>query len=378
MKVGSLVTGAAVVAALAAGWLVRVAVGEGSRPAPAAPEVATATAPVTRGDVTEWVQVAGTLDYDATRQVVNQLPSGVLTAVAGPGRTLRRGARLFAVAGTPALLLYGTTPAYRDFSAGMRDGADVLALERNLVAMGMDPDRAITVDRHFTRATGAAIRRWRAARGLPASQRGTIRLGEVVFLPGPARVGEATAAVGASVAPGAPILSVTSTRRVVTAQLTADRRHLVDVGDTVRVTLPGGGDPVAGTVTRIGRVASAEPAASGPPTPPGQAGQPTVAATVGLRVPAAARDLDQAPAQVAIVAARHTDVLLVPVTALLAKAGAGYQVRVVDGGAARLVDVRPGLYDDAAGTVEVEGAPSGTGPEGPGLREGMAVEVPAT
>jgi hypothetical protein len=59
----------------------------------------------------------------------------------------------------------------------------------------------------------------------------------------------------------------------------------------------------------------------------------------------------------------------VPVTALLAKPGGGYQVRVRAGGGGQLVDVRPGLYDDATGEVEVGGA---------GLTEGMTVEVPAT
>src|SRR5262245_36612360 len=172
MKIRTVAAGAVVAAALAAACLARVVTGAAPRAAaPAAPAVATATAPVTRGDVTEWVQVAGTLDYDGTLPVVNQLPAGVVTALASPGRTLRRGARLFAVAGTPALLLYGTTPAYRAFTQGMSDGADVLALERNLVALGMDPRRAITVDRDFTPATSAAIRRWQAARGVPAAQR---------------------------------------------------------------------------------------------------------------------------------------------------------------------------------------------------------------
>jgi len=42
----------------------------------------------------------------------------------------------------------------------MTDGPDVGALERNLVALGADPSRAMTVDRHFTWATASAIERW--------------------------------------------------------------------------------------------------------------------------------------------------------------------------------------------------------------------------
>jgi hypothetical protein len=60
---------------------------------------------------------------------------------------------------------------------------------------------------------------------------------------------------------------------------------------------------------------------------------------------------------------------MVPVTALLAAADGGYQVRVVRANGVRTaVGVEPGLFDDAAGTVEVTG----------GVQEGMKVEVPAS
>jgi peptidoglycan hydrolase-like protein with peptidoglycan-binding domain len=357
----ALLAGAAVTAVAAGVWYAAAA--SPRAVAPAAPAVATATAPVTRGDVTQRLTVSGTLGYDGTYPVLDQLPAGILTAVAGPGAVVRRGGTLFAVSGIPALLLYGRTPAYRDFSPGMSDGPDVLELERNLVALGMGAQGAITVDDHFSRATSAAIRRWQAARGLPAAQRsGTLPLGQVVFLPGPVRVGQASASVGARVGPGAPVLSGTSTTQVVTAQVTTDQRQLVHVGDRVRVSLPSG-DPVAGRVIRIGRVATNPSNAT-----PGSSPTPTVPVTVALRPPPGAAGLDQAPVQVAITVAQRRRVLMVPVTALLAESGGGYQVRVVGPGGPRLVAVRPGLYDDGAGTVEVVGA---------GLREGMSVEVPA-
>ena len=63
-------------------------------------------------------------------------------------------------------LLYGRLPAWRPLSVGVDDGPDVRQLERNLVALGHDPDRDITVDDHFTRATRAAVRRWQEAAGL--------------------------------------------------------------------------------------------------------------------------------------------------------------------------------------------------------------------
>jgi peptidoglycan hydrolase-like protein with peptidoglycan-binding domain len=352
--------GAGVVAIGAAAWL---AVNSSSHPAaPAGPALSTTTAPVTRGDAGDRVEVAGSLGYDGAYQVRNQLPSGILIAVAGPGAVVSRGGQLFAVSGTSARLLYGTEPAYRDFATGMTDGPDVRELEQNLTALGYHPG---TVDNHFSAATAAAIRRWQAARGLPAAQRtGRLRLGEVVFLPSAVRVGQDATGPGGSVGPGAPVLSGTSTTQVVTAPVTADQRYLVHVGDQVQVTLPTGA-PVPGTILRIGRVATTPEGGDGP----GGNNPATVPVTISLSLPPDAGDLDQAPVQVSITVEVHHGVLLVPVTALLAKPGGGYQVRVFTGDVGQLVDARPGLYDDATGQVEVSGA---------GLAEGMTVEVPAT
>jgi peptidoglycan hydrolase-like protein with peptidoglycan-binding domain len=353
--------------ALAAG--VGVAIWYAGRPAPqaATPTVQTTTATVARGDVTERVQLSGTLAFDGSWTVVNQLPPGVLTAAPAPGTVIVRGADLFAVAGTPAVLLYGATPAYRDFQAGMSDGADVRQLEQNLVPLGFDPHHSVTVDRHFSAATATAIRRWQAARGVPAADRtGTIPLGQVVFLPGAMRVNEVPTAVGGILGPGAPALTGTSTARVVTAQVTTDQQRLVHVKDQVQVTFPGGGGVVSGRVTRIGRVASAAAASGGGQQQP--AGPATIPVTIGVRPPSASAGLDQAPVQVAITTQRHQGVLLLPVTALLARPGGGYQVAVLDGDARRMVEVSPGLFDDSAATVEVSGS---------GLAEGDVVEVPS-
>ena len=90
--------------------------------------------------------------------------------------------------------------------------------------------------------------------------------------------------------------------------------------------------------------------------------------TVRLANPRAAGGLDQAPVQVAITTQAHRGVLAVPIGALLAQAGGGYAVEVVEGGARRRVPVGTGLFDETAGLVEVNGA---------GLAEGATVQVPA-
>lgn len=336
-------SGVVVVALLAAAGVVGWAVTRSPTAAPVAgPQVRTTTAPVTRGDVTAREQLAGVLGYDGTYTVVNQLPAGVITAVPAPGTALVRGAILYAVGGVPAVLLYGTTPAYRGFAAGMTNGADVLELERNLVALGMDPAHRITVDRQFSYATAAAIRRWQAARGLPATQRtGRLPLGQVVFLAGAVRVGQPLAEVGASVGPGAPMLSATKTARVVRVALSTGRQTTVHPGDPVRVTVAGMAQPVSGRVREIGTVAT-QPTEN-------PAGPATVPVIITVKMPRGAPSLDQAPVQVAISVAQRHDILLVPVTALLAGVSGGYQVAVVDGAGRRLVTVRPGLFDETAG-----------------------------
>jgi Putative peptidoglycan binding domain len=357
-------------AAVAAIWYSVTAV---PRPAIAVnPPVSLGAATVTRGDVVARQEVAGTLGFAGSYQVVSQLPAGVLTAVPPTGAVITRGHTLFRVSGIATTLLYGDTPAYRAFTLGMSDGPDVHELNANLVALGMDPGHAIVPGDRFQWATQAAIQRWQAAQGLPvAEQTGTIAFGQVIFLPRALRVTQ-TAPPGSDAGPGMTVVTGTSARQVVTAQVTTDLEADVHAGDPVLVSLPGGAQ-VPGTVSAVGRVASttaAGPAgqgqAGGTQAAPGSA---TVTVTVQLRVPPQDADLDQAPVQVAIVTQRSQNVLMVPVTALLARPGGGYQVRVVNGTSRRLVTVQPGLFDGLAGTAAISG---------PGIAAGDQVEVPAS
>ena len=88
--------------------------------------------------------------------------------------------------------------------------------------------------------------------------------------------------------------------------------------------------------------------------------------TVRLAQPRLAGHLDQAPVTVNIVSARVRNVLAVPVNALVALAGGGYAVQVVQGRATHLTAVRTGLFGSTL--VQVSGA---------GLEPGVRVEVPA-
>ena len=76
---------------------------------------------------------------------------------------------------------------------------------------------------------------------------------------------------------------------------------------------------------------------------------------VSLTHPKAAGRLNQAPVEVTITTGSASNVLTVPVDALLAQPGGRYAVEVTGPGGHHLVRVTPGLFDDAAGRVQVTG-----------------------
>ena len=95
---------------------------------------------------------------------------------------------------------------------------------------------------------------------------------------------------------------------------------------------------------------------------------PTIAVDAVPTDPSATGALDQAPVNVSITTGSVSNVLVVPVDALLALSGGGYAVEEVGaGGAHQLVPVRTGLFDDADGLVQVSGS---------GLAVGQRVVVP--
>jgi Putative peptidoglycan binding domain len=355
-------------------------------PPPAGAGVPTATATVIRTDLVQRQPVQGTLGYDGSVTVIPPGPGGpaggppstrggTITRLPAPGAVLTRGQALYEVDGHAVPLWYGARPAWRAFHSGMTDGQDVHELERNLVALGFDPDRAITVDEHFTSATRAAIRRWQhdVLGLLPAQRNGEIPLGGAVFLPGPIRVASVTTSPGAPVQAGTPILAATSTRVVVAVALDPGLQQFVRPGNRVLVTLPDG-RTTPGRVSTVGRVAVVAGAAgqgdgqSGNDQGGNGSARPTIPVTVGLTNPRAASGLDQAPVQVAITTQTHRGVLAVPINALLARPGGGYAVTVPFGASGRRVPVRTGLFDETTGLVEVSG---------PGVSRGAVVEVPA-
>jgi Putative peptidoglycan binding domain/HlyD family secretion protein len=323
--------------------------------------VSTSLARVERTTLESRTQASGTIGYADAATLAGFGTGSVFTWLPEPGAVIRRGQRLYSVDASPTLLMYGALPAWREFRPGVGDGRDVEQLNANLRALGYGD--APSGD-SFTDGTRQAIEQLQADHGL--SETGSLPLGSVVFRPRPARVSSVAQSLGAPFQPGAPVLNVTSTRHTVEVQLDPSQQANVNVADKVRITLPDN-TTTTGVISRVGTVSTTGSTSS--PSATGQAAAPMLDLEVRLHDQRAARRLDQAPVQVSITTAKVKDVLVVPITALLAQSGGRYAVEVADGEQERrLVPVEVGLFDDANGLVQVEGR---------GLRAGQRVVVPA-
>jgi hypothetical protein len=317
----------------------------------------TSLATVQRRSLSSQIQVDGTLGYTGSYTILNR-KSGSYTWLPGAGDVIRPGHALYRVDGKPVILLRGHTPAYRALSEGS-SGRDVQELNAELVALGyatrdqIDPDSD-----YFDWETKAALERLQHHLGV--SETGSLALGDAVFLPRAVRITSVMATLGASASPG-PVAKASSTARQVSLSLDATQQSDVRAGDRVDITLADN-SVTRGVVSNVGRVATA---------PSGQDSDsaPTVDVDIRPLHPRATGHLDQAPVSVAITTDTVSNALVVPVSALLARAGGGYAVEVAGAsGSRRFVPVQLGLFDDADGLVAVTGA----------LQAGQRVVVPAS
>jgi peptidoglycan hydrolase-like protein with peptidoglycan-binding domain len=214
------------------------------------------------------------------------------------------------------------------------EGGDVLQLQQALGRLGYaSPTTGVLDD-----STTAAIVAWQTDIGAVAD--GVVDLGEVVFLPGPVRVTEAAVTVGKPVNNGSNVLSTSESQSVVLVELDASNQDLLAVDQIVQVEMPDR-SVVDAVVTDIDRIARRT-----------NSGEVVFDVTIQILDTSVGADLDQAPVDVLIVTDSRSQVVAVPVTALLALAEGGYAVEVDRGnGVTALVGVDPGLYAD--GWVEV-------------------------
>jgi len=309
---------------------------------------APATAAVTRQDLSATTPVTASLGYADSYLVTGQ-GGGTLTWLPPSGRVIRQGQALYETGnGSPVVLLHGSVPDWRNLGEGVT-GQDVSQLNHDLVELGY-------ADRADIAALGWDYYSWETAYGVQRLEErlgvsfppGSLSLGQVVFEPEALRVSRVTGSLGGPAS--GPVLAATSDRHVVTIPLDAADRSEVKAGDTVTVTLPDG-TTTPGVISSIGTVAATTSGTGG------NSATTTIPVQATLTDPGAAGTLDQAPVTVNITTGTSPGpVLAVPVTALIAQSPGGYGVEIAGpGNTRRWVPVRPGIFDDADGLVQVTG-----------------------
>jgi len=341
---------AAAVVLVAGIWGV-VAMSGSDHPAASAGAPAANTEKVEKGALSALVSGAGTLTYrarsDGSPYAVINRARGTYTSLPDAGDKVDCGDVLYRVNNRPVLLLCGSTPAYRSLSEG-DSGPDVAELNANLVNLGyatrarLDPSSA-----RFSSETTSALEKLQSKRG--DDRTGSLKLGQVVFLPESVRIATVTGELGGTAQPGEQVAHATSDTLGVQLALDPSQRGEVKLGDRAQVTLPGN-TSVTGKVDRLGRIAQV------PEGEKASAGDATIPAYISLDDPEKVRGLDRAPVRVEITTTGVENALSVPVTALVGRSGGGFAVEVVrDGGRRELVTVKLGLFDTAGGRVQVEG-----------------------
>jgi hypothetical protein len=304
------------------------------------------TATVTKGTLVDRQSVDGTLAHGDTTSITS-LTSGTLTSLPAEGTTISRGEAIYRVNNEPITLLYGSLPAYRTLESGVK-GADVEQFEQNLWALGY---RGFTVDSTYSSATADTVKDWQHDLGLPET--GQVEASQIVYAPDEMRVNSLTVQNGTLVNVGTEVLKATGTAALATVSLGDSTARLAENGASVLVTLPGG-KVTTGKIIKIKTVVTA-----------GQNGAAdTTTYTVTIQFTSKVTSQGTSTVSVAFTVGERTDVLMVPVTALVALAEGGFGLQVYENGTTRFVAVETGLFAD--GKVEIKGT---------GVQAGMKVVV---
>lgn len=310
------------------------------------------TATVERGDLKTSRDFQAKAGFGDTFDVPVTV-TGTVTFRRSTGDIVQFGESLIRVNELPVFLVEGTTPLYRTLSktdtttkdaSGNRvkhlEGDDVRQLQ-TFLNTSRPADQQIDVDGIFGPATEKAVKAWQESVGFGAS--GSVDATQIIFMPTPLRV-SSEPRVGTAFS----ALQVSGSEAAVTIETTNRDRSALPVDSEVTVELPDGS-------TLDGRVTDQEQAVQDDGT---NVWKTTVAVTG--TVPG---DVNAVKVITTVVAA--TDVIHVPVGALIALAEGGFAVEVVSDGLTKLVRVNVGEVLD--GRAEVLGE----------LAEGDIVVVPS-
>lgn len=311
--------------------------------AAATPIVPVSTATVRQRTMESTEAFDGTLGYSGEGVIISGM-NGTYTDLPDVGDILTLGDEIYEVDGTnTSFLMYGKRPAYRPLDIDSENGPDIKQLETSLLQISFPNilGKNFKPDWNFRAKTEDAVEQWQKRTN--QDQDGRIEMGEVTFLPDDVRITEVLPELGSRSQAGQVLAYTSGTDLVVTLDLEADRRDILNEGDAVSVELPDGTD-AAGTITEISSVAQTLQGAT----------EPTVEVTIELEDTAVVGDLDGAEVTVSVVRETRPDVLTVPVDALLALREGGYALEMVaEDGSTYLVAAEVGLFDDFG--VEVDG-----------------------
>ena len=314
------------------------------------------------------------LDDPPTASALAQVNAGILNAKASL-KTAHAQQSNLKDGPVASILMYGPLPTWRDLSQESSDGLDIHQLETNLVILGFDPKKEITIDQMFDSGTSNAVKRMQKSLGLQPT--GEITFGEIIFTPGPVVVesNDNYPQLGDTINNATPVISVTAIAQVadkiepdgtitqpktslqtVSTTINVVDQDLIEIGTPVEIELPDD-EIITGKVREIGSIAVINTA--------NQAQEPYLEVTISLDGTTSYHRWTGAPVTVRATKDVAKNVLSAPTTALLSLLGGGYALEIIGEFENYLVPVEVGVYAD--NWVEVTGS---------NLKVGMQVVVP--
>jgi peptidoglycan hydrolase-like protein with peptidoglycan-binding domain len=334
--IGAGVVGAVVAGLLSAGLVLGPASGQETDSSTTDPETSETqardyeTVPVERGALTETKDAVGAIGHGDSWTAAIE-PQGVVTKRHDKGTVVEHGEPLIWVGNKPVYLAEGDTPMYRnltlqrDADKKYMNGDDVRQLQEFLIDQGFDDKERLEADGVFGIGTKRAVKAWQKENGL--EQSGSVDRSQLLFTPTALRI-ESEARIGSNFMD----LTVTSADQQITASFDPKNRGFVEEGATVELDL-GSEQKGEGTISEITSTV-------------GDDGSRRINVTIKPKTPIPS-DVER----VSVVVTRElaSDVLLIPVRAILALAGGGYAVEVDGPSGPTLTRVELGaLVDDVA------------------------------
>ncbi len=318
-----------------------------SAEAPAAaqsdPSIDTDMVPVVRQDVVETQKAQASVGFGTSITLPVDL-EGLVTWAPLPLTTLKSGDVLVEVGGRPVFFVVGESPLYRPLRLvgrwevdeagtrlGQQKGADVAQLQQYLLDLGFDDKGRMTLDEVFGLSTQRAVKDWQKSVGHPAT--GIVDSSQIVFMTSEVLL-QTEYRVGQSFTP----IEVTGTGTVLTVTGSTTLRDFFPVGATIDVSSQ---PPTTGVVTRSSRISDQE----------------GVRQLIEISVDGVNPDELGQSIEVVGSLTQATDVLSIPVRALLAKSDGTWRVEVDSGGAISRIDVE--LVSVFGTTAIIEGLEEG-------------------